>query len=63
AAEAAMLATAAGRAAAREEPLRTPSTCRLHATEMSGAGGLVELAQALGATPAADTVREGTVRA
>ncbi|MEU8751606.1 MAB_1171c family putative transporter [Streptomyces chartreusis] len=63
AAEAAMLAAAARRAAAREEPLRTPSTCRLHATEMSGAGGLVELAQALGATPAADTVREGTVRA
>ncbi|MBT2420101.1 hypothetical protein J7F01_17670 [Streptomyces sp. ISL-22] len=47
AAEAAMLAAAARRAAAREEPLRTPSTYRLHATEVSGAGGLVELAQAL----------------
>ncbi|MER5937095.1 MULTISPECIES: MAB_1171c family putative transporter [unclassified Streptomyces] len=63
AAEAAMLAAAARRAAAREEPLRTPSTCRLHATEVSGAGGLVELAQALGGTAAAGTVREGTVRA
>lgn len=63
AAEAAMLTTAAHRAAAREEPLRTPSTYRLHATEVSDTGGLVELAQALGRTGAADTVREGTVRA
>ncbi|MGX1130467.1 hypothetical protein RKD49_002657 [Streptomyces glaucescens] len=63
AAEAAMLDAAAHRAAAREEPLPTPSTYRLHATEVSGAGGLVELARALGGTPAADTVSEGTVRA
>ncbi len=62
-AEAAMLAAAAGRAAGGEEPLETPSTYRLHATEVSGAGGLVELAEALGRTAAADTVREGTVRA
>jgi hypothetical protein len=63
AAEAAMLAAAAHRAAAREAPLTTPSTYRLHATEVSGAGGLVELAQALGRTPPGDTAREGTVRA
>ncbi|MFH0518936.1 MAB_1171c family putative transporter [Streptomyces sp. M41] len=47
AAEAAMLAAAARRARAHEEPLGTPSTYRLHATEVAGAGGLVELAQAL----------------
>jgi hypothetical protein len=58
-----MLAAAAHRAAAREAPLTTPSTYRLHATEVSGAGGLVELAQALGRTPPGDTAREGTVRA
>ncbi|MBR8641500.1 hypothetical protein KEF29_24695 [Streptomyces tuirus] len=46
-AEAAMLAAAARRAASREEPLGTPSTYRLHAMEVSGADGLVELAQAL----------------
>ncbi|KUO22433.1 MAB_1171c family putative transporter [Streptomyces dysideae] len=63
AAEAAMLDAAACRAAAREEPLDRPSAYRLHATEVSGTGGLVELAQALARTPAADTVREGTVRA
>ncbi|MFF3938155.1 MAB_1171c family putative transporter [Streptomyces phaeofaciens] len=63
AAEAAMLAEAARRAAAQEEPQETPSTYRLHATEVSGAGGLVELAQALGRTPASDTAREGTVKA
>ncbi|QOV38560.1 hypothetical protein IM697_09375 [Streptomyces ferrugineus] len=63
AAEAAMLAAAARRAAAHEEPLRTPSTGRLHATEVSGAGGLVELAQALGGSDAAGTMREGTVKA
>ncbi|MCT9080275.1 MAB_1171c family putative transporter [Streptomyces fulvoviolaceus] len=62
-AEAAMLAAAAGRAAAREEPFETPSTYRLHAMEDSGAGGLVELAQVLGRTPATNTVSEGTVRA
>ncbi|MFJ8631156.1 MAB_1171c family putative transporter [Streptomyces sp. NPDC093568] len=63
AAEAAMIAAAARRAAAREEPLATPSTSRLHATEVSGTGGLVELAQALGRSAAGNTVREGTVRA
>ncbi|MFI8093643.1 MAB_1171c family putative transporter [Streptomyces sp. NPDC086080] len=52
AAEAAMLADAARRATAREEPPRTggpraDGTYRLHATEVSGTGGLVELAQAL----------------
>lgn len=62
-AEAAMLTAAAGRAAARQEPFETPSTYRLHAMEDSGAGGLVELAQVLGRTPAANTVSEGTVRA
>ncbi|MBD0417666.1 hypothetical protein H0H10_00425 [Streptomyces sp. TRM S81-3] len=63
AAEAAMLADAARRAAAREGPLDTPSCHRLHATEVSGTGGLVELAEALARTPAADAVGEGTVRA
>ncbi|MGW0584605.1 MAB_1171c family putative transporter [Streptomyces sp. NPDC002920] len=62
ASEAAMLAEAARRAAAREEPQAKPSTYRLHATEVSGAGGLVELAQALARTPASDTAREGTVK-
>ncbi|MFI1163200.1 MAB_1171c family putative transporter [Streptomyces sp. NPDC020801] len=62
AAEAAMLADAARRAAAREEPLPAPSGYRLHATEVSGTGGLVELAQALLHTPAETGVREGTVR-
>ncbi|MET9500588.1 MAB_1171c family putative transporter [Streptomyces sp. NPDC006622] len=63
AAEAAMVAEAARRAAAREAPCETPSTHRLHATEVSGAAGLVELAQALAVTPAADAVGEGTVKA
>ncbi|MFF9483783.1 MAB_1171c family putative transporter [Streptomyces sp. NPDC014676] len=53
AAEAAMLADAARRAAAREEPHETAGTYRLHATEVSGTGGLVELAQALHRPPAA----------
>jgi hypothetical protein len=53
AAEAAMLADAARRAAAREEPPETAGTYRLHATEVSGTGGLVELAQALHRPPAA----------
>ncbi|GAA2280228.1 hypothetical protein GCM10010415_56040 [Streptomyces atrovirens] len=53
AAEAAMLADAAHRAAAREEPPETAGTYRLHATEVSGTGGLVELAQALHRPPAA----------
>ncbi|MEU5519595.1 MAB_1171c family putative transporter [Streptomyces sp. NPDC047860] len=47
AAEAAMLADAARRAAAREEPPQSGGTYRLHATEVSGTGGLVELAEAL----------------
>ncbi len=63
AAEAAMLADAARRAAAREAPLEAPSTHRLHATEVCGTSGLVELAEALAASPAANAVREGTVRA
>ncbi|MGW1210488.1 MAB_1171c family putative transporter [Streptomyces sp. NPDC002499] len=62
-AEAAMLADAARRAAARARPLDPPSTYRLHATEVAGPGGLVELAQALAETPACDTLREGTVKA
>lgn len=53
ASEAAMLTDAARRAAAREEPPETPGTYRLHATEVSGTGGLVELAQALHRPPAA----------
>ncbi|MER7489542.1 MAB_1171c family putative transporter [Streptomyces sp. NPDC126497] len=53
AAEAAMLADAARRAAAREEPPETAGTYRLHATEVSGTGGLVALAQALHRPPAA----------
>ncbi|MER6629160.1 MAB_1171c family putative transporter [Streptomyces sp. NPDC000987] len=67
AAEAAMVADAARRAAAREEPPGTPSAYRLHATEVPGPGGLVELAQALApalaATPAVRTAGEGTVKA
>ncbi|MBT2414618.1 hypothetical protein J7I94_29405 [Streptomyces sp. ISL-12] len=62
AAEAAMLTDAARRAAAREEPLDSPSTYRLRATEVSGTGGLVELAQAMERSPAG-AVRDGTVRA
>ncbi|MDN0194425.1 MAB_1171c family putative transporter [Streptomyces sp. S.PNR 29] len=63
AAEAVMLADAARRAAAREEPADGPSTYRLHATEVCGTSGLVELAQALALSPAATAVREGTVKA
>ncbi|MFI2504831.1 MAB_1171c family putative transporter [Streptomyces sp. NPDC018972] len=55
AAEAAMLADAARRAAAREEPPETAGTYRLHATEVSGTDGLVELAQALRRPPSATT--------
>ncbi|MFF8590399.1 MAB_1171c family putative transporter [Streptomyces sp. NPDC015220] len=62
AAEAVMLADAARRAAAREEPLRAPSGYRLHATEVSGTSGLVELAVALVRRPAETAVRRGTVR-
>ncbi len=62
AAEAAMLADAARRAAAREEPLQAPSGYRLHATEVSGTGGLVELALALAHAPAETAAPESTVR-
>ncbi|MEU9349719.1 MAB_1171c family putative transporter [Streptomyces griseoloalbus] len=61
AAEAAMLADAARRAAAREEPPETTGTYRLHATEVSGTGGLVELAQALHRPPAAPAAPGGAV--
>src|SRR5690606_15813412 len=57
-AEAAMLTEAARRAAARAEPPQGSGTYRLHATEVSGTGGLVELAQALTRPPAAP---DGTV--
>ena len=55
AAEAAMLADAARRAAAREEPPDTDGVYRLHATEVSGTGGLVELARALHGAPSSLT--------
>ncbi|MEV2214823.1 MAB_1171c family putative transporter [Streptomyces sp. NPDC050997] len=63
AAEAAMVTDAARRAAARETPLVTPSAYRLYATEVSGTGGLVELAQALTRSAHVTAVREGTVKA
>ncbi|WP_030399789.1 MULTISPECIES: MAB_1171c family putative transporter [unclassified Streptomyces] len=47
AAEAAMLTDAARRAAAHEEPPDTAGSYRLHATEVPGPSGLVELSQAL----------------
>lgn len=47
AAEAVMLADAARRAAAHEEPSEADGGYRLHATEGSGVSGLVELAQAV----------------
>ncbi|MET7679768.1 MAB_1171c family putative transporter [Streptomyces sp. NPDC005423] len=62
-AEAAMVADAARRAAAREEPFGTPSTYRLYATEVSGPGGLVELARALARSRLVTAVPEGTVKA
>jgi hypothetical protein len=62
-AEAAMLTDAARRAAACQAPLDTPSSYRLHATEVSGTGGLVELAQALARSADPDAICEGTVRA
>ncbi|MEV6119768.1 MAB_1171c family putative transporter [Streptomyces sp. NPDC052077] len=61
--EAAMLADAARRAAAGEEPPAVPSTHRLRATEVSGTGELVELARALDDVTAAGADRNGTVRA
>ncbi|CQR64231.1 MAB_1171c family putative transporter [Streptomyces leeuwenhoekii] len=63
AAEAAMLADAARRAAAQEEPPGPPSTYRLHATEVSGTGELVQLAQALAEATTDGNGREGTVKA
>jgi hypothetical protein len=63
AAEAAMVADAARRAAAGQEPLVTPSSYRLYATEVSGTGGLVELAQALTRSTPVTALPEGTVRA
>lgn len=63
AAEAAMVADAARRAAAREEPLGSPSTYRLYATEVSGTGGLVELARALARSRLAAAVPEDTLKA
>ncbi|MGW0337340.1 MAB_1171c family putative transporter [Streptomyces sp. NPDC003011] len=62
-AEAVMVADAARRAAARETPPGAPSAYRLYATEVSGTGGLVELAQALACSTRVTAVREGTVRA
>ncbi|MEU7472901.1 MAB_1171c family putative transporter [Streptomyces sp. NPDC044984] len=59
AAEAAMLADAARRAAAREDPPETAGTYRLHATEVSGTDGLVELAQALHRPPSATAAPDG----
>jgi hypothetical protein len=63
AAEAAMVADAARRAAAGQEPLVTPSAYRLYATEVSGTGGLVELAQALARSTPVTALPEDTVRA
>ncbi|WP_031044699.1 MAB_1171c family putative transporter [Streptomyces sp. NRRL F-5650] len=51
AAEAAMLTDAARRAAAHEEPPDTAGSYRLHATEVPGPSGLVELSQALHRPP------------
>ncbi|CAM5375304.1 hypothetical protein SALBM311S_06190 [Streptomyces alboniger] len=62
-AEAVMVTDAARRAAARETPLVTPSAYRLYATEVSGTGGLVELAQALTRSTRVTAVPEGTVTA
>lgn len=59
AAEAALLADAARRAAAREEPPQPAGTYRLHATEVSGTGGLVELAQALHRPAAGGSAPDG----
>lgn len=61
AAEAAMLADAARRAAAREEPPEAPGSYRLHATEVSGTSGLVELAQALDRLSPAPAAPDGAV--
>ncbi|CAM5549724.1 MAB_1171c family putative transporter [Streptomyces pilosus] len=60
-AEAAMVADAARRAAAGEEPPESAGTYRLHATEVLGTGGLVELAQALHRSSAPDATPDGAV--
>ncbi|MEY7980841.1 hypothetical protein AB8O53_31570, partial [Streptomyces pilosus] len=60
-AEAAMVADAARRAAAGEEPPESAGTYRLHATEVLGTGGLVELAQALHRSSAPDSTPDGAV--
>ncbi|MCD7439649.1 hypothetical protein K4B79_15610 [Streptomyces lincolnensis] len=62
-AEAAMVADAARRASHRLQPAPAPSTHRLHATEVSGTDGLLELARALDRSTRVTTVPEGTVRA
>ncbi|WP_328560291.1 MAB_1171c family putative transporter [Streptomyces coelicoflavus] len=60
AAEAAMLADAARRAAAHEEAPATTGSYRLHATEVPGPSGLVELSQALHHPPGRATAPGGT---
>ncbi|MGZ3098962.1 MAB_1171c family putative transporter [Streptomyces sp. H72] len=62
AAEAAMLADAARRARTREEPPESAGSYRLHATEVSGPSGLVELAQALVRPPAGALAPDGAAR-
>lgn len=54
-----MLTDAARRAAAREEPPESAGSYRLHATEVSGTGGLVELAQALHRPPSRTSAHDG----
>lgn len=56
-----MLTDAARRAAAREEPPETTGSYRLHATEVSGPSGLVELARALHRPPVGGTASGGAV--
>lgn len=63
AAEAAMVADAARRAAAHEDPFLTPSTYRLYATEVSDTGGLVELARALARARLTAAIPESTMKA
>ncbi|WP_432130497.1 MAB_1171c family putative transporter [Streptomyces tendae] len=60
AAEAAMLADAARRAAAHEEPPEATGSYRLHATEVPGPSGLVELSQALDRPPGRAAAQGGT---
>ncbi|MFU0243188.1 DUF6545 domain-containing protein, partial [Streptomyces scabiei] len=59
AAEAAMLADAARGAAAQEEPPDATGSYRLHATEVPGPSGLVELSQALHRPPGPATAPGG----